>query len=345
MLDTKHFFTETTLDIAYSWLCKQRANFPANADIWHLRFHWHTIRGELLQTLNKQDYTLLPLSVVTKADGESLHLWSSQDALVLKMLAMALPKALALSSLCTHIKGHGGLKATVNDLHAALPDYRYVMKTDVKGYYESIDHTILLKQLDKDITDPFIWRLLVQFVKRTVERGGTFKSIHCGISRGCPLSPIIAAYYLKGLDEQMAGDPRYFYRRYVDDVIVLAKTRWHLRKAVRTVNQHFNQLKVAQAPDKTFIGRIEKEFDFLGYRFGLPELGLAEKTITNAVNKVRRLYEQKQSAPKTAVALDDYIIRWLRWVNAGIVEKPIKISFCIERMTRQLSPAPTRRLH
>ena len=142
MLDAKHVFTEVTLDTAYLWLCKQRANFPANADIWHWRFHWHTIRCELLQTLHKQDYALLPLSVVTKADGESFHLWSSQDALVLKMLAMALPKALTLSSLCTHIKGHGGLKATVSALHAALPDYRYVMKTDVKRYYESIDYTI-----------------------------------------------------------------------------------------------------------------------------------------------------------------------------------------------------------
>jgi RNA-directed DNA polymerase len=104
-------------------------------------------------------------------------LWSSQDALVLKMLAMA------LSPHCNHIKGHGRLKATVSALQAALPDYTYVMKTDVKHYYESIDHTILLKQLDKDIAAPFIWRLLVQFVKRTVERGGTFKSITCGISR------------------------------------------------------------------------------------------------------------------------------------------------------------------
>jgi RNA-directed DNA polymerase len=339
MLDTKSVFTETTLDKAYLWLCKQRHNFPANADIWHLRFHWHTIRGELLQTLNKQDYTFKPLSVVTKADGETLHLWSSQDALVLKMLAMALPDALALSPRCTHIKGHGGLKATVSALQAALPDYTYVMKTDVKGYYESIDHTILLRQLDKDIADPFIWRLLVQFVKRSVERGGTFKSIHCGISRGCPLSPVIAAYYLKALDEQMEGDPRYFYRRYMDDVIVLAKTRWHLRKAVRTVNQHFHQLKVEQAPDKTFIGRIEKEFDFLGYRFGLPELGLAEKTITNAVNKVRQLYEQKLAAPKRAAMLDDYITRWLRWVNAGLDDKPINIVFCIEQRTSPLNPA------
>ena len=365
MLDTQHVFTETTLDTAYLWLCKQRANFPANADIWHLRFHWHTIRGELLQTLNKQDYTLLPLSVITKADGKSLHLWSSQDALVLKMLAMGLPDALALSRHCTHIKGHGGLKATVSTLHAALPDYRYVMKTDVKGYYESIGHTIFLKQLDKDITDPFIWRLLVQFVKRSVERGGTFKSITFGIPRGCPLSPVIAAYYLTSLDKRMEGDPRYFYRRYMDDVIVLAKTRWHLRKAVRTVNQHFNRLKVDQAPDKTFIGRIEKEFipgilpftlrasktvlncsrqfgDFLGYRFGLPELGLAEKTITNAVNKVRQLYEQKQTATKRAAMLDDYITRWLRWVVAGLVEKPIKIVFCVGTKTSLLYQATTK---
>jgi hypothetical protein len=94
-------FNSATLDIAYSWLCKQRANFPANADIWHLRFHWHSVRRELLQTLNQQNYTFLPLSVITKADGESIHLWSSQDALVLKMLAMALPDTLALSPLCT----------------------------------------------------------------------------------------------------------------------------------------------------------------------------------------------------------------------------------------------------
>jgi RNA-directed DNA polymerase len=158
--------------------------------------------------------------VVTKADGESIHLWSSQDALVLKMLAMTLTDALALSPLRTHIKGHGGLKATVSALHAALPGYGYVMKTDVKRYYESIDHTILLKQLDKDIAESFFWRLLVQFMKRTVERGGAFKSMHCGISGGCSLSPIIAAYYLKSLDKQMKGDPRYFYRRYMDDVIV-----------------------------------------------------------------------------------------------------------------------------
>jgi RNA-directed DNA polymerase len=210
----------------------------------------------------------------------------------------------------------------VSALHAALPDYRYVMKTDVKGYYESIDHTILLRQLDKDIADPFIWRLLVQFVKRSVERGGTSKSITCGISRGCPLSPVIAAYYLKALDEQMEGDNRYFYRRFMDDIIVLAKTRWHLRKAVRTVNQHFNQLKVEQAPDKTFIGKVSKGWDFLGYHFDGEQLTVAAKTVAKHVLHYRQLYEQlrmkKATSIEMAFALGLYVKRWQRWAAAGL---------------------------
>jgi RNA-directed DNA polymerase len=192
----------------------------------------------------------------------------------------------------------------------------------VKGYYESIDHTILLKQLDKDIADPFIWRLLVQFVKRSVEKGGSFKSIHCGISRGCPLSPLIAAYYLKGLDERMEGNTHYFYRRFMDDIIVLAKTRWHLRKAVRTVNQHFNQLKVEQAPDKTFIGKISKGWDFLGYHFDGKQLTVAAKTVEKHILHYRQLYEQlsmkKATSVEMALALGLYVKRWLRWAAAGL---------------------------
>jgi hypothetical protein len=80
----------------------------------------------------------------------------------------------------------------------------------------------------------------------------------------------------------------------------------------------------------------------LGYQFSLPELGLAEKTINNAVNKVRQLYEQKQTAPKRADMLDDYITRWLRWVVVGLNDKPIKIVFCIEQMTSQLNLTTTK---
>jgi RNA-directed DNA polymerase len=48
----------------------------------------------------------------------------------------------------------------------------------------------------------------------------------------------------------MQGKPVY-YRRYMDDIIVLSPLRWKLRKAIKTVNQYFEKLKLKQHPDKT----------------------------------------------------------------------------------------------
>ena len=49
--------------------------------------------------------------------------------------------------------------------------------------------------------------------------------------------------------------------------MILAPTRWKLREAIRLVNQTLAELHVEQHPDKTFIGRISRGFDFLGYAF------------------------------------------------------------------------------
>ena len=106
--------------------------------------------------------------------------------------------------------------------------------------------------------------------------------------------------------------------RYMDDVLILSKRRWVLRKAIKRLNEIFRSLGLEQHPDKTFIGRIEKGFDFLGYHFSRAGLQLAAKTIANAVEKMHRLYEQKQTAPERAAALDDYLTRWVRWTTAGL---------------------------
>jgi len=43
---------------------------------------------------------------------------------------------------------------------------------------------------------------------------------------------------------------------------------YFVRKLI-IVNQTLNELKVEKHPDKTFIGRIAKGFDFLGYSLSL----------------------------------------------------------------------------
>jgi len=72
-------------------------------------------------------------------------------------------------------------------------------------------------------------------------------------------------------------------------------TRWQLRGAAEMVNQRLAALGLEKHPDKTFIGRIERGFDFLGYRFRLAGLTLAKQTIANLIEKASRLYEQKKA--------------------------------------------------
>ncbi len=71
----------------------------------------------------------------------------------------------------------------------------------------------------------------------------------------------MAALYLKPLDDRME-ELDVFYARFMDDWIIIAPTRWKLRKAIRLVNQTLNELRVEQHPDKTMIGRGDRGFDF-----------------------------------------------------------------------------------
>jgi hypothetical protein len=106
----------------------------------------------------------------------------------------------------------------------------------------------------------------------------------------------------------------------MDDILVPTRTRSQLRGAVRTWNQVFNRLKLVQAPDKTFIGRIARGFDFLGYQFSTEGLRLAAKTLERHATRWHRLYEQqkRKTAPEGAAVLDAYVLRWQRWCMAGL---------------------------
>ena len=101
------------------------------------------------------------------------------------------------------------------------------------------------------------------------------------------------------------------YIRYIDDVLILAETRWKLRNAVQETNRIFEPLRLEKHPVKTFIGRIAKGFDFLGYYFTPEKMSLAAKTIANFTQHIHRLYEQ--GAPENRIG--EYVTRWFRWVS------------------------------
>ncbi|CAI1188625.1 Retron-type reverse transcriptase [Serratia marcescens] len=220
-------FTTAQIDAACQWLIKQRQHYPDNADIWHLRFHWQREREEILSSLNRGEYRLSPLQRIQKADGESLALWSSRDALVLRMLTAVLTPLLPVHPLCEHVRGHGGGRRSTQRVHHYLRDTGagFVFRTDIKGYYAAIDKQRLYTQLAGHVTHPILRDLLWQFLHYSVEDGGNFHTPKRGISRGATLSPLLAAFHLYTVDCDLAAQPRVRYVRYMDDFLLLAPTR------------------------------------------------------------------------------------------------------------------------
>ena len=72
-----------------------------------------------------------------------------------------------------------------------------------------------------------------------------------------------------------------------------------------------------KAPDKTFIGRSAKGFDFLGYHFSPEGITVAAATVQRFVTRATRLYEQERGKPEGFPLLGWYVKRWWQWAEGA----------------------------
>jgi len=303
---------------AYQWCSQNRKKHPPSSDIWDFRRSWKDRADAVIDAFARGEYQFKVQKRMTLSNGEAIAVWSRWDALVLKVLTWIVQEKLksVLLKSCYHLKGNGGLKGAVRDVMVQYRNHRFFCKTDVRSYYASIDHYTLLIKLHDFIHDSKIIGYVWQFLNRCVEWGGLYQDISRGIPRGSSLSPLLGAFYLMELDKKMKKlDVKYF--RYMDDILILATTRWKLKKAIRVLNQTFDELKLEKHPDKTSIGRIEKGFDFLGYHFNPDGIGIATETVERFMKKAYRLYEQEPGENEHSPRLGMYVKRWLLWTRSG----------------------------
>ena len=86
MVTMAEIVTDEVLDSTYAWLCEQRKDWPAMADVWTFRRRWAEEKPRLRTELLQGTYRVSLLSRVTLKDGQDIDLWSARDSLVLKAL-------------------------------------------------------------------------------------------------------------------------------------------------------------------------------------------------------------------------------------------------------------------
>lgn len=135
----------------------------------------------------------------------------------------------------------------------------YVLKCDVRKFFDSVNHEILFSVIKKRIScEDALW-----LVKTIIDSYGDGK----GIPIGNLTSQLFANVYLNELDRFMKhtlGVKHYL--RYTDDVAVVSEDREYLEKLLPGISSFLgNELSLRLHENKSTIRSICQGADFLGY--------------------------------------------------------------------------------
>lgn len=145
--------------------------------------------------------------------------------------------------------------------------YDRVIDLDLKSYFDTIDHELLMKLVQRRVHDPRVLRLIRRWLKAGVLHDGIREETEIGSPQGAVISPLLSNVYLHPLDlywEQEVKATKMV--RYADDLVVLC--RWKSPETyMPKLREFLVRLRVTVNEDKTRVVAAQDGFDFLGVHF------------------------------------------------------------------------------
>ena len=138
----------------------------------------------------------------------------------------------------------------------------WVLKCDIRKFFASIDHEILMGVLKKHVQDEEMLWLLERVIV-------SFNSGNAGV--GLPLgnltSQLLVNVYMNEFDQHMKYAFREkYYIRYADDFVILSADKKYVEELTICISDFLNKtLKLTMHPQKVFIKTFASGVDFLGW--------------------------------------------------------------------------------
>lgn len=164
----------------------------------------------------------------------------------------------------------------------------YFLKCDIRKYFASINHEVLMKKLERVFDDKEVFKLLCHIIKSYEESPGV------GLPLGNQTSQWFALYYLDGVDRLIKEKLQIkYYTRYMDDFVLLHKDKDYLRKCLIEIRSICENELGLELNEKTQIFPVKNGVDYLGWHFYLTDTGKVIRKLRNAgKKKIKRRYRK-----------------------------------------------------
>ena len=158
--------------------------------------------------------------------------------------------------------------------------YDWVIDMDIKGFFDTIPHDLMLRAVQKHTQEPWILLYIERWLKAPVQLPcGAVENRTLGTPQGGVISPLLANLFLHyAFDQWMARNyPSITFERYADDVVVHCHSEAEAQRLKQAIAERMGECGLELHPEKTKIvyckdskrtGEYpEVSFDFLGYCF------------------------------------------------------------------------------
>jgi len=209
-----------------------------------------------------------------------------------------------------------------------------VIDLDLRAYFDSVRHDLLLQKVARRVNDADVMRLLKLILKSTGKKG---------VPQGGVISPVLSNVYLnevdkmleKAIEATLRGQyTQMQYARFADDLVILISSHpqqdWVVKAVDKRLREELGKLKVEINEEKTRMVNLTKggSFGFLGFEFRLirsrqgkwrTQLVPKMKKRTALLRKLKPIFQRYRSQPVGRVIeeINPILRGWVNYFAVG----------------------------